>query len=124
MSFSVQQMADRVAELMEQRLGVRGADLSAKLKRGGRYLPTKVLGAAQFLALAAEQSHNPRFLPQIDPERTAIAYDMCVRYLKPLGKGARRTAMLWSILGSLAAVILVTGAMILAVLVWRGYVPF
>ncbi|MFO1174404.1 MAG: hypothetical protein U1E48_04240 [Paracoccaceae bacterium] len=121
MSISVQQMADRVAELMEDRLRVKGDDLSAKLKRGGRLLPRKVLGAALYLAQSADQSKMPKLQGRLDDERIATAYDMCVRHLKPLGAGARRGALLWGLMGSLAAVLLLCGAMFAAVLFWRGY---
>lgn len=121
MSISVQQMADRVAELMETRLRIRGADLSAKLKRGGRHLPKHVLLAAEALAEAERQSHVPHLQARIDREATAQAYDICVRYLKPLGAGARRQALLLSLAGSLAGVVLITGGMAVTLLWWRGY---
>lgn len=121
MSISVQQMADRVAELMEARLRVKGDGLSAKLKRGGRLLPRKVLGAALFLAQSADQAQMPKLQVQFDDERIAIAYDICVRHLKPLGAGARRGAILWGFAGSLAAIVLVCGVMFAAILFWRGY---
>lgn len=121
MSISVQQMADRVAELMEARLRVRGAGLAAKLKRGGRHLPKRVLLAAEALAEADRQAQIPHLQVRIDHEATAQAYDICVRYLKPLGAGARRRALLWNLAGSAAAVTLVTAAMAVTVLFWQGF---
>lgn len=122
MSISVQQMADRVAELLQARLGVKGDGLSAKLKRGGRFLPKRVLGAAQFLALAAEQVQIPKLYAQLDPERTAKAYDICIRHLKPLGAGARRRAWLWNSMVTLVAIVFVTAVLVLGVLAWRGLI--
>ncbi len=121
MSISVQQMADRIAELMEARLRVRGVGLSAKLKRGGRHLPKRVLAAADALAEAERQSQVPQLQARIDRETTAQAYDICVRYLKPLGAGARRRAFLWSLAGSAVAAVLLAAAMAITLLVWRGY---
>lgn len=121
MSISIQQMADRVAELMEARLRVRGVGLSAKLKRGGRHLPKRVLLAAEALSEAERQAQIPHLQVRIDREATAQAYDICVRYLKPLGAGARRRAFLWNIAGSTAAVTLVTVAMAVTVLLWQGF---
>ena len=112
MSISVQQMADRVAELMETRLRVRGDSLSGKLQRGRKLLPRRVQGAAQFLAEASEQAKMPKLLVQLDPERTAEAYDPCVRYLKPLGSGARRRAWFLGTATSAATVIFVTAALV------------
>lgn len=121
MSISIQQMADRVAELMDTRLRIRGRTLSDKLKRGGRHLPKRILLAAEALAEAERQAQIPQLQTRIDREATAQAYDICVRYLKPLGAGARRRAFLWSFAGSAAAVVLVTGALAMSVLLWQGY---
>ncbi len=121
MSISVQQMADRVAELMEARLRVKGEGLAAKLQRGGRYLPRKVLGAAQFLAMSCDLTRTPRLNAQLDPERVAKAYDICVRHLKPLGSGARRKAMALRIATSVTVIALVTVALVAWLLIWRGY---
>ena len=119
---SVQQMADRVAELMELRLRIRGDGLGEKLRRGRRMLPRKVSAAAAYLADTAEQARVPKLVSQIDSERTAEAYDTCVRYLKPLGAGARRKALLWQVLGGVAVATFATLAGLIAVLLWRGYI--
>jgi hypothetical protein len=118
---SVQQMADRVAQLMEQRLRVRGASLGDKLRRGGRALPGKVRRDALYLAEAAERARNPRLQMQLDHEKIADAYDRCVRYLKPLGAGARRWAYVLNLVTTLAAVVIVTAVLVLCVLIWRGF---
>ncbi|MBS0565245.1 MAG: hypothetical protein JSR87_12475 [Proteobacteria bacterium] len=121
MSRNVRQMADRVAELMELRLRVKGEGLADKLRHGGRLLPRKVLGAAQYLAQAAEQAQMPKLQGQIDAEQIALAYDLCVRHLKPLGAGARRGAILWGLAGSLAAILVLCAGLFAAALFWRGY---
>ncbi|SPH17123.1 hypothetical protein DEA8626_00638 [Defluviimonas aquaemixtae] len=117
----VQQMARRVAELMEARLHVRGADLSQKLRRGARFLPRKVRKSAAYLARAAEDAQVPRLHMRLDQAEIAKAYDTCVRYLKPLGAGARRKAILLDILTGLAGGIFVACLFVLALLVWRGF---
>ncbi|GGE15458.1 hypothetical protein SAMN05421774_104281 [Gemmobacter megaterium] len=118
---TVQQMADRVAMLMEQRLKVGGADLSAKLKRGGRKLPRKIRREAEYLAGVAELAQHPRVQMMLDDARTAQAYDACVRYLNPLGAGDRLAGRLLGIAGSIAFALLVVGGGLIGVLVWRGY---
>jgi hypothetical protein len=119
---TVQQMADRVAQLMEERLRIKGRGLGEKLRRGGRYLPRKVRTQAAYLAQAAAEAQVPRLQMRLDSERIATAYDACVRYLKPLGQGARRKAALLNFITSVAATLLVTAALVIVVLVWRGYV--
>lgn len=120
MTFSVQQMADRVAELMEARLGVKGNGLSEKLRKGGHRLPKKVLGAALFLAKSADELASPKMFARVDVERNAIAYDRCVRYLKPLDASRRWRAALLRVLAVILTAILAAGVMAAAVLYLRG----
>lgn len=115
------QMADRIAELMEARLGVRGATLAEKLRRGGRLLPRRIRRAAEYMARCADQARSPRLQLQLDHEKIADAYDACVRYLKPLGAGARRRAILLDMLTGIIAAVVVTLALVVTVLAWRGY---
>ena len=63
---TIQQMADRVAQLLEERLGLGGRGLSVKLKRAGRTLPKKVRDSGRVLAQAAQKGQNPKLLGQID----------------------------------------------------------
>ncbi|MCB2094139.1 MAG: hypothetical protein KDE11_07010 [Rhodobacteraceae bacterium] len=119
---AVQKMADRVAELMEQRLRVRGVDLAAKLRRGARLLPRKVRRNAAYLAQASSTAQVPAMQARLDHQRITDAYDVCIRYLKPLGASARRRALLLDMLRGIWASALVTLTLVLVVLVWRGFV--
>lgn len=118
---ATQQLADRVAQLMEDRLRIRGQGLAEKLRRGGRLLPRRVRAEAEYLARASAEAQVPKLALRLDHERITRAYDACVRYLKPLGAGARRKAVLLNLATSLAIVALGTFALVLVVLVWRGY---
>ncbi len=118
---SVQQMAGRVAELMEARLRVRGRGLGEKLRRGGRLLPRRVRRKAEFLARSAQAAGVPRLQMQLDHERIAEAYDACVRYLKPLGASARRRAILLEMVTGFATGILTTAVLVVGLLLWRGF---
>ncbi|WP_158623218.1 hypothetical protein [Pseudorhodobacter sp. E13] len=114
-------MAERVSALLTERLHVKGRDLPDKLSRGGRRLPRKVRIAAQELATALEHSFNPKLLLQINEEKVAANYDICIKHLAGLNKGHKLRGVLLglstSILFSLVAVI----ALVLGVLIWRGY---
>ncbi len=118
---ATQQLADRVAQLMEDRLRIRGQGLAEKLRRGGRLLPRRVRAEAEYLVRASTEAQVPKLALRLDHERITRAYDACVRYLKPLGAGARRKAVLLNLATSLAIVALGTFALVLVVLVWRGY---
>lgn len=119
---TVQQMAARVAQLMEDRLNVRGTTLPEKLRRGGRRLPRGVRTQAAYLAEAAEKAQIPKLQLQLDHKRIASAYDRCVKHLRPIGMGARRRAYAMSVLSSAGLAVFATGALFLAFLVWRGLV--
>lgn len=81
---AIQQMADRVAELLESRIGVRGDGLEAKLKRAKRSLPRKVVIACEQLVAFSALSHNPKMLAQIDQTKVAEAYEEASRHLLSL----------------------------------------
>ncbi|MBT9247610.1 hypothetical protein KM031_13750 [Gemmobacter fulvus] len=121
-AITIQQMADRVAGLMEDRLRIRGNGLADKLGRGGGRLPRKVRAAAGRLAEAAHMSQNPKLLLQVDEGEVAEAYDICVRYLAPLGAAARRKGLLMGMAAQITFGFLVLAAGVLLVLKWRGLV--
>lgn len=119
---TITQMADRVASLMEARLGARGRGLDEKVKRAGRRLPRKVRTAATALADAALMAQNPKLLIRVDEGDVAANYDICVRHLGGLNLAQRRKGALLNLAASVAFSVLVVGAGVLAYLVWRGYV--
>jgi hypothetical protein len=118
----IQQMADRVAGLMEERLHIPGPDLTEKLRRGGKRLPRKIRAAATVVAEAAVTAQNPKFLMQIDQEAVAKAYDTSVRYLGKLNAKERRIGALLDFGASVAFSLLVVAVVLFAVLRWRGFI--
>lgn len=117
----VQQMADRVAQLMEDRLHIRGKDLQAKLRYARGRMPRRVQAEAAVLAKAVETALNPKLMMRLDHDRIASAYDTCVRYLGNVGGWDRRRAAAMNIGGSIAFQLLVVAGLLFAVLTWRGY---
>lgn len=118
----IQQMADRVAGLMEERLQISGAGLQEKLRKGSGRLPRKIGAAAAVLAEAAVMAQNPKLLLQVDQEAVAKAYDICVRYLGKLNLKARRTGTILDFAASVAFSLLVSALILLAILRWRGFI--
>ncbi|WP_435257939.1 hypothetical protein ACSBLW_17815 [Thioclava sp. FR2] len=107
---TLQQMADRVADMMEERLRIRGKDLKTKLKRGGRLLPRKVRHAGEALADAAERGKNPKLLVQVDMGKVAQDYDICVHHLSTVTQRGGFKARLIGIAATVAFGLLVVGA--------------
>ena len=118
---TIHQMADRVAQLMEERLALRGRDLPAKLRKAGRSLPRRVREGAEVLAEAAAKAKNPKLLGQINMVQVAEAYDICVRHLAAIDAGQLRRQRLGSIISSVAFGTLFLALGLVAVLAWRGY---
>lgn len=118
---TIQQMADRVGQLMEERLSVRGRDLPTKLRKSGRLMPRKVRDAAASLGDAARKAQNPKLLGQIDLGQLTEAYDLCVRHLGAINVASRRRQVIGSVLSSIGFGVLMLGLLVIGVLVWRGY---
>ena len=118
---TIQQMADRVAQLMDERLAVGGRGLQAKLHRGGGRLPRRVRDAALTLAQAAHKARNPKLIGQIDHGLVADAYDICVRHLTTIDPALRRRRIIASILSSVAFANLSAVLLVVGFLAWRGY---
>jgi hypothetical protein len=118
---TIQQMADRVAQLLEERLGLGGRDLSAKLKRAGRILPKKVRDGGRVLATAAQKAQNPKLLGQIDMGDVTEAYDVCVKHLIAIDPVGRRRDMFAGMVGSVGFGVLVLAVVLFGFLAWRGY---
>ncbi|WP_395543769.1 hypothetical protein [Neotabrizicola sp. sgz301269] len=119
---TITQMADRVSSLLEGRLGARGKTLGDKVRKAGRRLPRRVRVAAAALAEAAEMAQNPKLLVRVDEAQVAQNYDIVVRHLGGIDRGALRRGAVMNFLASVAFSILIVGLGLLAFLIWRGYV--
>lgn len=117
----MQQMADRVAGLMEERLRVRGSGLQEKLRKGGRLLPRRVRASAEVLANAAQMAQNPKLLLQVDHQQAAQAYDVCLRHLGRAGKRGRGDGLV-SVAASIAVSVLILALLVVGFLYWRGLI--
>ena len=119
---TVQQMTDRVAQLLEERLRVKGATLQARLGAAGRRLPRKVRDAGAALAGAVEMTQNPRLMHQVDDETVAVAYDICVRHLTTINPASKRRGLLLDMAARVAFALLVVAVLFISVLYWRGLI--
>jgi hypothetical protein len=121
-AISVQQMADRVAALMEERLAARGTGLAAKLKSRGGALPRKVRHAAEELVQTATMAQNPKLLLQIDHEALARNYDICVKHLSYVKRHSGLLDGTIAIAASVAMSVLLVVILVVALMRWRGLI--
>ena len=117
---TIQQMADRVAELMEQKLRLRGKGLAEKTRSAGRLLPKKVRAAAQALAEAAAMAQSPKHYMQMDNEKIAADYDICLKHLGAVPAGARGKSLMVAMASGVALSLLAVTVLVLVVIWWRG----
>lgn len=120
-ALTIQQMADRVAQLLKERLGLGGKGLAAKMKRAGSLLPRKVRDAGKQLAVSAQKAQNPKLLGQIDMGEVTEAYDVCLKHLIAIDPVDRKRGYLAGMIGSVAFGVLVLMIAIALLLAWRGY---
>lgn len=113
--------ADKVAQLLEQKLGIRGAGLEAKVTRAGRRLPRHLREEAEYMMLALRMQANPRLARQIDWPRLERGAQELERYLKGIDAWDRRRGLLVSWLAGNALNLLIVAALVAAVLAWRGF---
>jgi hypothetical protein len=120
-SVAIQQMADRVAQLLGERLGISGRDLASRLRKGGRMLPKRVRESAKLLAEAADKAQNPKLLGQIDMGAVSDAYDTCLKHLTAIDPNDRRKSTFSGMVGFIGGGIFLLAVAVVAVLAWRGF---
>jgi len=118
----LQARADRLARLIEEKLDVRGTGLEAKVHRAGRLLPRYVREDAGYIVRALQMSQTPKLARQVDERRLRRAFKSCERYLRAINEWERRWAITVSWLATNAFSFLAVVALIIGVLVWRGFV--
>ena len=121
MSTSYQDRADHLAALIEERLGIRGAGLQKKLRRAGRLLPKHVHRDAGILLEALHLQSSPKLARRIDDQSIARACNNVEIYLSAIDPSTRRWNRIIGFLSSNAFNILITAALLIGVLIWRGY---
>lgn len=115
-------MATEVADLMKERLNVRGKDLAAKLRHTGRMMPKRIKREAAYLAETAALAENPKLQKMINLDRVNNAHQTCMEFLDAIDVSDRRKGVFLDILGSMALAFLAVSVLVISVLVWRGYI--
>ncbi len=117
----LQARADHLAQLIEDKLDVRGQGLEAKLHRAGRLLPKYIRGEADYLVEALKLQASPKLARQVDLARLRRGVADVERYLRDIDPWVRRRAVALSWLAANAFNLLVVAVLLLAVLLWRGF---
>ncbi|MCI2399198.1 hypothetical protein [Aliiroseovarius subalbicans] len=113
--------ADRLAHLLEQKLDLHGTGFEAKVARAGRLLPRYLRADAALVIEAMKVEPHPKLSRQQDPKRIDRACDEIERYLHGINPWDRRRAIALNWLAGNAFNLIVVVVLVLAVLVWRGF---
>lgn len=111
---------DRLAKLMEDRLGIRGGGFGGKVRRAGRRLPRALRGEARYLAAALEMEDNPRLVHQIDWPRAERGAEALERYLRGVDGRGRREGLWLDWFAANAWNLLLVAGLVVLLLAWRG----
>jgi len=122
MALSLEQMVEEVREGLEKQLRVRGPSLEVQVRKAGRRLPRAVRRDATYLAQTVGLAGNPKLAKMVDMQKAVRAHRNVLAFLKTVDLGAARRDLALQSMASIAFVVLVTAALVLFVLVQRGFV--
>ncbi len=111
----------RLAQLIEERLDIRGADFATKLRRAGRLLPRHVRAAGATLVAALSQVDHPRLSRQIDQKALTQAIRTVEGHLKSVDPWDRRMGIFVNWASGLALSLLVLVGLVGGALFALGY---
>ncbi|MCB1358738.1 MAG: hypothetical protein KDK53_20335 [Maritimibacter sp.] len=113
---------DKIAALMEERLGIRGDGFEAKFARAGRLLPRRLRREGAVLVEARALAEHPKLARQVDARRLRRAARVFERYLTRVD-GADRRLTRWINWGAgIALSLLVVFGLAVAAMAWRGLI--
>ena len=118
----VHEKAIEVADMMKERLGIRGKDLAGKLRHTGRMMPKRIKREAAYLAETSALAENPKLRRMIDNAHVNAAHRTCIDYLETVDVADRRKGVLLNLLASVTLALIVVAALLITVLVWRGFI--
>ena len=113
---------EKIAALMEERLGIGGDGFEAKFARAGRRLPRKLRREGAALVEAQALAAHPKLARRVDLRRLRKAARLFERYLERIDAKERRVTRWVNWLAGTALSILIVFALAVAVLAWRGLI--
>jgi len=114
---SIRQMAERIADLVEERLRLprKGLDTSHYLMSAERHVPKSTAAQLRVMAEAASLTGDANAVRRVDYERLSAAYADCQKHLQGLPAGIRRTRFLAEVAGNLWVNLFVFALIVLTV---------
>ncbi len=114
--------AAHLAQLMEERLSLRGRGFANKLARAGRRLPRRLRREGAVIAEALAVQAHPKLARRLDQARFQRAADQLERYLRGIDPAERRKGLFLNWLAGVAFSLLLVLVILIAVLRARGLI--
>lgn len=114
------QKSSRIAELLEDRVGVKGTTLDVRLARAGMALPREARAAARRIA-TAERKARAGGVIEVDAQGFDDDYRLCLRHINGLHPAAVRRG-LWLTVLQTGATAMMSGAILGLALVYAGMI--
>ncbi|MZR12621.1 hypothetical protein GQE99_06255 [Maritimibacter sp. DP07] len=118
----LQDRAETLARLMEERLDIRGPDLAAKTRRARRRVPRWLRRELMALVQALEYSRHPKFAARIDHARIETGARRAQNWLEQVDATDRRKSLVIHWLAGNAFNVLVVIGLAVGVMAWRGLI--
>lgn len=117
---NLQAKTDRLAQLLEERLDIRGSGFEVKLRRAGRLLPRELRRDGATLVEALSLSAHPRLERRIDAKKVESSAKAIEQYLLDLDPWERRRGIAVNLSASVLFNLLVVAALVAGFMAWRG----
>ena len=119
---AIDRVLEDLARLMAEKLELRPAPFGKLVRKAAPRLPRAVRNQAQALAEAQEMARNPRLAPTLDMAAVTRAAHDLKAHLNRIDVADLRRGRRLAVLGSVSANLIAVFVLVLAVLVWRGFV--
>lgn len=112
------QQADEISGLLEERLGLRGNDLAAKLNKAGRSVPKWVRVEAEKLVQAVEYSQHPKLMRQSNQSGQNEAFKRVKNWVLSIDPKERKKDKILRFIGGISFNLLLFFGLLVAALVF------
>jgi len=114
-------MAQELETLLAEKHGLSSGPLSRRLTKGLRRAPRAVKRAADGFVQAQIQMGNPKLMRLMDKAQVESQFQTLRDHLRAIDVADRRKGLVLSLLGSLGFNLIAVAAILVILLVWRGF---
>lgn len=112
----------QIMQLMRDRLGVRAADLTRAMNKAKPRLPRSVYKFGMILAQAEPMIEHPKLRLTLDADALGDAAQEVRKHLDAIDVADRRKGWFLGMLGGLSFNMIAFCVLLVAVLMWRGFI--